>query len=372
MNTAPQIQYEFPTSIDAILNRIDKIDPIKYGKTRNFVDGAVTYLSPYISRGVISTKQVLAHVLSKGYKYYEIEKFIQELAWRDYWQQIWIVKGNEVNTDIKRPQEDITNHELAYTIKNGKTGISAIDSAINELYKTGYMHNHIRMYTAAIACNMAKSHWLTPARWMYYHLIDGDWASNALSWQWVAGANANKKYVANQENINKYCFTKDRDTFLDVSYQALVDLETPTVLEETVLPNLITSLPKSYTIEIDNNLPTCIYNYYNLDSNWMLNEETNNILLIEPSHFEAYPIAQNCVNFMLDLCKNINNIQIFVGEFNEFVNTYSVSNIHYKEHPQSKHYQGTEHARDWMFDVTGYYPSFFGYWKRCKKQLKNG
>ena len=35
---------------------------------------------------------------------------------------------------------------------------------------------------------------------MYYHLLDGDWASNALSWQWVAGSNASKKYYANQAN----------------------------------------------------------------------------------------------------------------------------------------------------------------------------
>ena len=51
---------------------------------------------------------------------------------------------------------------------------------------------------------------------MYYHLLDGDWASNALSWQWVAGSNANKKYYANQDNINKYFNSSQKQTFLDV------------------------------------------------------------------------------------------------------------------------------------------------------------
>ena len=53
----------FETSYDALLEKVDQIDPMAYGKTRNFIDGAVTCLSPYISRGVISTQQVLQQVL---------------------------------------------------------------------------------------------------------------------------------------------------------------------------------------------------------------------------------------------------------------------------------------------------------------------
>ena len=68
---------------------MENIEPLNYAKSRNFVDGAVTYLSPYISRGVISVKQVMDTVMTKGYKNYQIEKFIQELAWREYWQRVW-------------------------------------------------------------------------------------------------------------------------------------------------------------------------------------------------------------------------------------------------------------------------------------------
>ena len=71
------------------------------------------------------------------------------------------------------------------------------------------------MYIASIVCNIAKSHWKLPSKWFYYYLLDGDLASNNLSWQWVCGANSSKKYYANQENINKFCFTKQKNTFLD-------------------------------------------------------------------------------------------------------------------------------------------------------------
>ena len=73
---------------------------------------------------------------------------------------------------------------------------------------------------------------------------------------------------------------------------------------------------------------------------------------------------------MLDLAKkNIPNIQVYVGEFKDLIKTYQLKDILYKEHPLNKHFIGTEQPRDWMFDVQGYYPSFFAFWKKCKKQL---
>lgn len=44
------ITFDFPLTLEHIDECIDQIDPVKYGKTRNYIDGDVTYLSPYISR----------------------------------------------------------------------------------------------------------------------------------------------------------------------------------------------------------------------------------------------------------------------------------------------------------------------------------
>ena len=364
-----ELPTEFPVSYDEVEQRIRRIDPVKYARTRNFEDGAVTYLSPYISRGVISTKQVLESVLERGYQPAQIEKFIQELAWRDYWQQIWMVKGDEINSDLKNTQVPVSNHGISEAIVNASTGIEAVDNAIWSFYKSGYMHNHMRMYVAAIACNVARSHWITPARWLYYHLLDGDWASNALSWQWVSGANSNKKYVANQENINKYFNSSQRWTFLDIDYDEFRKMDVPEVLTDLADLKLETPLPPKRPIEVDGTMPTCIYNYYNLDPNWKSEILANRILLLEPSHFDQYPISYKSVEFMLTLSENIENIQVFVGEFAELQASYNLGTIYYKEHPLNRHYEGIEESRDWMFGVSGYFPSFFAFWKKCKKQL---
>ena len=360
-------QQAFTVNYDEILAKLDEIEPVRYGKTRNFIDGAVTRLSPYISRGVISTKIVLEKVLNRGFDPKRIEKFIQELAWRDYYQQVWIAKGEQINTDLKRPQQGVAHHQMPRAIVEAKTGIKALDTAISDFYETGYLHNHLRMYLAAVACNMGRSYWKVPAQWMYYHLLDGDWASNALSWQWVAGAFSSKKYYANQDNINKYCYTNQHATFLDVDYSEFADMEIPDVLRETVIPELKTPLPDKQTIAFDPALPTLIYNFYNLDPEWKKEIAANRILLLEPSHFEQYPVSAKSLDFVFDLANNIPAMQVYVGEFDDLVQEYDSNQIFYKEHPTNKHYRGIEESRDWMFEVTGYYSSFFAFWKRCKK-----
>ena len=361
---------KFPTKYSEILNRVEKIDPVKYSSSRNYINGSVTYLSPYISRGVISTKFILSKVLKRDFQTARIGKFIQELAWRDYWQQIWIAKRDGINYDLKHLQSPVSNTSVPKSIVEGKTGIIAIDRAIKEFYETGYIHNHVRMYIAFLACNVGHSHWKKPAQWMYYHLLDADWASNALSWQWVAGANSNKKYVANQENINKYCFTKQKNTFLDVPYEALNFLEVPVILSESPFLKLHTKLPTQTNIKFIKTLPTFIYNAYNLDPEWRKEVKGNRILLLEPSHFREYPMSKRSLDFIICLAKeNIDNIQIFVGEFDDLISKEGLIEIYFKEHPLNKGYKGTEDSRDWMFEVNGYYPSFFAFWKKCKKQF---
>ncbi|MFN4914902.1 MAG: FAD-binding domain-containing protein [Sphingomonadales bacterium] len=362
------MQSPFTANYNEVLRKIETIDPIAYGKSRNYLNGAVTRLSPYISRGVISTRQVLENISQRGYKLPQIESFVKELCWRDYFQRVGQHKN--LNEDIRQPQLPVLHRQMPSSVINAATGIQGIDAAIQELYQTGYMHNHCRMYTASVVCNVGQAHWLQPARWLYYHLLDGDWASNACSWQWVAGANSSKKYFANQENINRYTGTSQSGTFLDTSYENLAAMPVPESLLPTESLQLQTQLPTATPISIDISLPTFIYNYHNLDPLWHKNEPGNRILLLDPAFFAQYPVSSNCINFMLALAQNIPGLQVFVGSFQELVSQCDVSNIHYKEHPFNQGYQGTEEPRDWIVpEVTGYFPSFFAYWKKVERQL---
>lgn len=361
----------FTTDYNNILQQVDNINPSKYEKTRNYITGAVTKLSPYISRGVISTHQILEALVAKGYKLYEMEKLVQELAWRDYYQQVWITKQDAINSDLRQEQPGVKNYDIPTAVVEATTGISAIDDAITEYYKTGYLHNHIRMYIASIVCNIGRSHWLTPARWMYYHLLDADWASNALSWQWTAAAFSTKKYYANQDNVNKFCNTYDDNTFLSVSYDDFEKLGIPPLLRPTQAFNEVTTLPIPTAITINPNEPTFVYNFYNLSPTWCTVPTANKVLLLEPSFFKTYPVSDNTITFILKLANTIPNMQVFVGEFAALKTSCGTSGIYYKEHPTNRHYKGLVTPRECLVpSVTGYYPSFFGYWKNVEKQLK--
>ena len=142
-------------------------------------------------------------------------------------------------------------------------------------------------------------------------------------------------------------------------------MNTPVELLDTQLLDATVNLPQSDVLQVNNALPTIIYNYYNLDPLWHKNELANRIMLIEPSFFAAYPVSEKCIDFMLALSKNIPDIQVYVGSFSSLVNEYKLENIYYKEHPLNVGYSGIEEARDWIStSISGYYPSFFAYWNK--------
>jgi deoxyribodipyrimidine photo-lyase len=356
---------------DELIQRLDDIDPIAYGKSRNFTDGAVTELSPYISRGVIDTKTVLLHLVKRGFKYYHIQKFVQQMAWREFFQRVWQNVDERINTDLKQEQGARFQQGMSLSIDEGTTGIEAIDDSIVSLKENGYMHNHARMYVAFMTCNLAGFHWRDPARWMYYHLLDGDWASNALSWQWVAGTFSSKKYIANQENINTYTKSTQRGTYLDTSYEAIADAEPPSALQASGMPELKTVLPANRTLQIDTSIPTLVYNYYNLSPVWRKEEKANRVLLLESSVFDAYPVSENCIAFALEQSKNMDDMQVFVGSFAELQLLTHGSTLYFREHPLNKHYKGIEDQRDWMIKTTQpVQGSFFSFWKKYERQIE--
>jgi deoxyribodipyrimidine photo-lyase len=355
----------------SLLESLDQIDPVRYGKTRNFTNGAVSRLSPYIARGILDTKTILENIATRGFSFYQAEKFIQQLAWRDYFQRVWQTHGDSINNDLKNPQESKFSRGLPSAISKSTTGIESIDESLDSLQKSGYMHNHVRMYVAFMACNLAGFHWRGPAHWMYYYLLDGDWGSNALSWQWVAGTFSNKKYIANQENINYYTNSKQRGSYLDCSYEELAVLQAPSHLLEADYTTLTTTLPTTGDPKIDTTLPTFIYNYYNLSPTWRESEKANRVLLLEPEHFKQYPISDACIKFMMEQATKIPDLQVHIGGFTSLKELCGNSSIYYREHPLNAHYSGHQDERTWLINVdVPVQGSFFSFWKKVEKQIK--
>lgn len=357
-----------PAQVQALL---DQIDPIAYARSRNYTDGAVTRLSPFVSRGVLSGPQILSWLLRKGYSLPELEKLVQQLAWREYFQRVWQVLGDDMFDDIRSRHTGIRTRQIPKALVEGCTGIEAVDSAIRQLEETGYMHNHLRLYTASLACNFGKAWWPASAQWMYYHLLDGDPASNTCSWQWVAGNFSQKPYFCNQENINRFSGTAQTDTFLDLPYSSFPLRDVPEVLAETISPEWTTPLPERSKPDLDPAYPLHLYSPFNLDPQWRAGEKANRVLLLEPSHYRSFPVSGRVIDFILEQARTIEGIQVFAGEWRELPGLNEFPQIRSKEHPAFGHWPGTKDQRDWLFpDLQGWYPSFFRFWKEAWASLQ--
>ncbi|MFV9505603.1 MAG: FAD-binding domain-containing protein [Oscillochloridaceae bacterium umkhey_bin13] len=209
-----------------------QVAPRRYAASRNYLNGAVTRLSAYLRHGVLSLAEVREAALLAAAHPDEASKLIQELGWRDYFQRVYAQIGDGIWQDREpsttgEPPAAYAN-ELPADIREGQTGLACIDAFSHELVTTGYLHNHARMWLAAYVVHWRRIAWQVGASWFLQHLLDGDPASNNLSWQWVAGTFSSKPYFFNRANLERYsdgihcrtCPLRDHCPF-DASYDEL-------------------------------------------------------------------------------------------------------------------------------------------------------
>ena len=195
----------FPPTRTAALARLAAVRPAAYASSRNRLDGAVTGLSPYLTHGLLSLPEVAASVAARQALPVD-HKLVQELAWREFFHHVWQHHGDAILESLHegpRPDADYSP-VLPDDIRQARTGVPVIDAAVRTLYATGWLHNHARMWLASYVVHVRGVHWRAGADWLVAHLLDGDLASNHLSWQWIAGTGSHKPYLFNAENVARY------------------------------------------------------------------------------------------------------------------------------------------------------------------------
>jgi deoxyribodipyrimidine photo-lyase len=349
-----------PKTKSQLLEYCSNIDPRDYERSRNSLNGKVTLLSPYITAGIISLAEVKKVIQNKHNPRNSL-KLIQELSWRDYFQSVYSSMGDKIFDSIKSEQVFADFDEIPTSILEAKTGIKVIDNAVTKLYSTGYLHNHERMWLAMLICNIAGTKWQTGAKWMYYHLLDGDLASNSLSWQWVAGTFSSKKYFANQENLNKYGDIKDRQfqTILDKTYEELSK-----DCNDKIAPSLF-----------ENRSPTMLENNTEYLASFFEKGDLSNS---QNSYFTINTITNN-------LSQAQNPVLVFIQDYQWLISKqridFIVSQIKliapqtkllvlHKNDQEAQYFLDKLPQQPRLFpSLTGYYQSFFKFWSKAEKLL---
>jgi deoxyribodipyrimidine photo-lyase len=217
----------FAPTLAAARERIAAVRPAAYARTRNSLDGAVSGLSPYITHGFVTLTDVLAGVAARHSLDVQ-HKFVYELGWRAYFRHVWQHRGSGILHSLHPGPlpDDAYARELPADIRQACTGVPVVDEAVRTLYATGVLHNHARMWLASYVVHVRKVHWRAGADWLYGHLLDGDLASNHLSWQWVAGTGSSKPYLFNADNVARYAPAPwhSSGSVIDQSYEALDEM----------------------------------------------------------------------------------------------------------------------------------------------------
>jgi deoxyribodipyrimidine photo-lyase len=188
------------------LERLAVFDPRSYDRTRNDVHRrGVSALSMYLRHGVLGLAEVRDYLLRRFDRGPGVLKFINELGWRAFWQTVYAELGERIHQDVETPKHRIRRTRgLPADIALAETGLQCIDESLRELFSTGYMHNHARMWVAAYMQHWREVDWRDGAELFYRHLLDGDPASNSLSWQWVGSSFSHKPYVFNRQNVERF------------------------------------------------------------------------------------------------------------------------------------------------------------------------
>ncbi len=174
-------------------------------------EATTSALSPYLRRRLLLEREAAAAALG-AHGPDAAERFVHEVFWRSYFKghletrpALWADYQRLVTEGRTRMAASSGLRRAIEDAAAGRTGIDGFDDWARELDETGWLHNHARMWFASIWIHTLRLPWALGADLFLRRLVDGDPASNTLSWRWVAGLHTRgKPYAARAENIRRY------------------------------------------------------------------------------------------------------------------------------------------------------------------------
>ena len=174
--------------------------PLEDYATRRDAPGesGTSRLSPHLHFGEIGPRQIwhaVRHIWQGRGRHssWRDSQFLTELGWREFAYHL-------LHHFPHTPEQPLRPNFARFPWRSspmalrawqrGATGFPIVDAGMRELWRTGWMHNRVRMIAASFLVKDLLLPWQEGARWFWNTLVDADLASNTLGWQWVAGCGA--------------------------------------------------------------------------------------------------------------------------------------------------------------------------------------
>lgn len=180
---------------DSLEAFVDKA--VQYDEGRNLPsEELVSRLSPHLHFGEISPATIWNRLAGQGAPNVGgVETYLKEIVWRDYAQNViqqFPQYGGESYREKFRefPWRDMSDPKVSKDFEawcHGQTGYPIVDAGMRELWATGWMHNRVRMIAASFLIKHLLIDWREGEQWFWDTLLDADFASNSVNWQWTSG-----------------------------------------------------------------------------------------------------------------------------------------------------------------------------------------
>lgn len=196
-----------------------------YKKGRDRPDQAfVSRLSPHLHFGEISPHTAW-HAVKKlegdNQIADDVDHFLSELGWREFSHYLLYYWPSLPEENLQKKFDRFAwrdDPDALQRWQRGSTGYPIVDAGMRELWRTGYMHNRVRMIVGSFLVKNLMLHWRLGEEWFWDTLLDADLANNSAGWQWIAGSGADaapyfrvfnpvtqgKKFDPNGDYVRRY------------------------------------------------------------------------------------------------------------------------------------------------------------------------
>lgn len=343
-----QLLPEFRGGRVKALEKLSLIQASHYGESRNFLGGKVTHLSPYLRHGCITLYEAVDFVRNQfGLS---SEKLLFEFGWREYWRNVWYANGIKIFHDMMAPKTLLEFNHIPEDVIMNRTNLLCMDGFITELAETGYLHNHARMWLASYLVHWRKTDWKLAAEWMHNQLLDGDYASNHLSWQWIASTFSQKPYFFNQENLAKYSHNQYCDTckahcpFRDSYSNLEIKLFQPTKQSPR---NASVAIPELPVRKSGDKKIIWIHDEMLNSDHPLMSLPHDKVFIFSPDYYKDWSILR--LQFIADCLVELPEVTIWVGDPGDVFKSLSAQKILTQDTPNHKlKNQASGYLVDWI------------------------
>jgi deoxyribodipyrimidine photo-lyase len=155
-------------------------------------------MSPHLHFGEIGPREIWhaarCAALARGRtSSWRDSQFLTEIGWREFAHHLLFHFPTTPEEPLRPNYRRFPWRSDAASLRawqKGATGYPIVDAGMRELWRTGWMHNRVRMIVASFLVKDLLISWREGARWFWDTLVDADLANNTLGWQWTAGCGA--------------------------------------------------------------------------------------------------------------------------------------------------------------------------------------